>query len=601
MRNIIITVYLLSFAIACKDNNYPQSFPIVFTSDVSNISSEGAQFAGSIESLGSNQIIIGYGFVWSEFEMPSISSAKVTLSHVAQGAFSKTITYDLMNGGTYYVRAFIQTPSKVIYGNQVSFVSKGSLPPTISGFTPGAAEGGSLITIQGKNFSPALDGNLAKIGSLICPVVSATDTLLKITLPVSEFFGDSKISITVAGVTVVSENLFTTLGPVINTVSKLSGRVGDLITLGGENFDVRFTLLNVIYNSTYSYGISGPTYVMSPTQAEYYVPDFQAGTGKFGLFATFNTTYGVNFLYPSSEFTIINSWSKIGNGTDLGGTTGISSVNINETIYFVGGSSTNAFNTLTNTWSKRADFPGGYRYSGTAFIYNGNLYYGFGEGHYAPQGDANGIYYNDLWMYDPSRDTWTFVMNSPMSSRAWLNSFTINSQIYFGFGLAQVQNTRVSYSDLWQFDPSALTWTQLTTPLTNNSGNMAASFAVGNKGYFVGLENYGTSWPYTADVWQFDPTAKTWTQMPDFPDRVYGDPGLASSDKGYVFSGDSGGQTKHIYEFDPVKLRWITKQSFPGYQISGEFATYVGGAIYYGTGLIYPSPLTPDFWKLDLN
>src|SRR5690349_12013477 len=107
MRISVQLILLLGFISACRDWEYPQTFPIVLTEEVNNVSSEGAEFIGSVESLGSSQNIINYGFAWSESEMPTINSSHVTLSDaIAKGAFSKSINSDLVEGHVYYVRAF---------------------------------------------------------------------------------------------------------------------------------------------------------------------------------------------------------------------------------------------------------------------------------------------------------------------------------------------------------------------------------------------------------------------------------------------------------------------------------------------------------------
>lgn len=214
MRTSFLLMGFLTFLAGCKDLEYPQNFPIVFTKNIERITPDGAEFVGSLESFGSDQDILNYGFVWSDQEMPNLSSNHVFISDVVkEGKFSKTITRDLEDATVYYVRAFVRTNHLIIYGNQVEFTSQGSTPPAISDFTPKKGFDGTEITIEGKNFSSRLEGNKVQIGPLYVRVLAANDSLLKVVTPSSRLRGDYKITVMVAGKSVVSQIPFTMLGP----------------------------------------------------------------------------------------------------------------------------------------------------------------------------------------------------------------------------------------------------------------------------------------------------------------------------------------------------------------------------------------------------
>ena len=419
MRIKLVFILILGLVFGCSDLDYPQEFPIVLTEEIIDITPEGAEFVGSVRSLGSGQHIVRYGFVWGETENPSLTSSYSSVTdNIKEGKFSKLIKNDLSKEKVYYVRAFIQTSSFTVYGNQLTFASKGSLAPIITGFTPKEGFDGTEITIRGKNFSQGEQGNEVLVGALICKVISATDSVLKVELPASKHVGDYKIVVKVADHTTVSEEYFAILGPRIRSISKLSGRVGDLLTIGGEYFDIASHMImhfgppeewTKIYSipvvkSAGQFTAYIPDYPYNP-----YIPDFNGQVELHSQLATGEKT----FIFPA-EFTIVDSWAKTGEQLPLTNHDGYSSVKINHSIYIVGGRTLYEYDILTKQWTKRADFPGAYRFYGTAFTYNGKLYYGFGEGQHEPMAGYNGKYYNDLWVYDPLTKAWSYAGAVPL-------------------------------------------------------------------------------------------------------------------------------------------------------------------------------------------
>jgi hypothetical protein len=582
MRVSLITVVLLCFISSCKDWDYPQQFPIVFTDEIQNINSEGAELVGNVESLGSGQNIISYGFAWSESEKPTLNSSHVLISEkIQKGRFVKIINKDLPAGTRYYVRAFIQTTTLIIYGNQVTFTSRGSLPPVITDFTPKEGFDGTEITIEGQNFSSTVEGNIVMLGALPCRVISATDSSVKIKSPTTKFIQDYSLSITVAGKTVVSETEFSILGPRINSISKLSGRVGDLLTMEGEYFDNNYYLsisfgvpAQGIFNLSYPY-------ILSADQLECYVPEHPNSSGKIQLYSFLN--FGQKEFDSPYNFTIVNSWQKISDVTPLqqyrDGVRHSSAV-IGNSVFVVGGKTLFEFNTITKAWTKRQDFPGAYRYYGTSFSFNGKLYYGFGAGYYPdPACCGNGQDYNDLWVFDPESNQWSFVMDTPLPETSRQKAVVINNKAYIGFG----QNT-----DLWEFDIINNTWTQVETPFAVGDVSTSTAFSIGNKAYFVGVTFSGIS----PDTWEFEPAIGSWSKKSNYPDIIYGENATTMNNHGLVISSAVNDSRSRVYEYDPIKDRWIKRQSMSGTTAPIQFSHYVNGVLYYSSG---------NLWGLTFN
>jgi N-acetylneuraminic acid mutarotase len=98
------------------------------------------------------------------------------------------------------------------------------------------------------------------------------------------------------------------------------------------------------------------------------------------------------------------------------------------------------YNTLTNTWTQKADFGGGIRKNASGFVVNGKVYAGAGR-HEGYQ-----IQMSDLWRYDPSSNTWLNQKTCPIVSDIWdkLEYVGTNS---FGYGIND------DFNEFWRYQP----------------------------------------------------------------------------------------------------------------------------------------------------
>jgi len=564
MRIRLLVLINILILFGCSEREYPQPFPIAITYEVVNISSEGAEFRGSIESLGTDQKIIKYGFEWVESDNPKIKSSFLVISdNIKEGSFSKKVTNDMLVGANYLVRAFVQTDKLIVYGNPISFVSKGSQPPTIVDFTPQRGFDGTEIIIEGINFSPTQLRNLVKLGDAILEVVSASETELKVILPSSTLVGDFKISLTVAGKEVFSDKSFSILGPRITAVSKASGRVGDLITMQGEYFE-ETNYLSLYFGpvaewrQNYSY-----PYIKSTTQLECYVPDNPGTNGKIELFSyPQNLQLREKKFIFSEDFEILDSWSKnseqvpIESNRPGTGPAGYQSVQLNNFAYVIGGKTLHEYDLNSRQWTKRADFPGEYRFFGIAFSFEGKLYYGFGQGYYEPPFvGENGKYFNDLWRYDPISNSWEKLADTPVSERAYAISFVINSKVYLGLGFSEINYNSLHHNDIWELDLNTGSWAQISTPFTKSFLG-GTSFVVNNKAYLVGIEQSDP----VSDVWEFDPQGSAWVRKLNYPDELRFEVATSSSNRGFLFSTRESHSIR-AYEYNPSQDLWIKRQT----------------------------------------
>jgi len=162
------------------------------------------------------------------------------------------------------------------------------------------------------------------------------------------------------------------------------------------------------------------------------------------------------------------------------------------------------FDPTTNSWTRKADFGGSARYGAVGFALLNKGFIGTGD-----DGSEN----RDFWEYDPALDQWSQIASVGGSKRQDAMTFTINDKAYVCGGT----NNGVYLTDLWQFDPQSGEWTQKGDIDANDDWTIkrsgACAFTLGSKSYIC-LGYYSTG--IRNDVWEYDPTADTWTRKYDF-------------------------------------------------------------------------------------
>ena len=156
------TYYVRAYAKNAKSTVYGEevsfdfigSMPTLSTQNVTNINigSGTATFNGTILSIG-EPAYTERGFVYSISRNPTIDDTKKIASGTGTGVFSANIT-GIVEGKTYYVRAYAKNTKGTVYGEEVSF-SFSAVMPTLStqavtniNFSAGNATfNGTIITL----------------------------------------------------------------------------------------------------------------------------------------------------------------------------------------------------------------------------------------------------------------------------------------------------------------------------------------------------------------------------------------------------------------------------------------------------------------------
>ena len=219
-----------------------------------------------------------------------------------------------------------------------------------------------------------------------------------------------------------------------------------------------------------------------------------------------------------------------------------------------------AFNSAASwQWTKVHALDNGKRFEATGFSANGKGYVTCGV-------DTNDNCYNDLWEYDPAFDFWTQKANLPASYRRGAFAFELNNKGYLGSGIDDADPSfGTVLTDLWMYDPSTNTWTP-KSPIP--IGSYRSGFAACNgKGYVIGGSN---AFSGTNDVFEYNPTNNSWTSKTSFPGLPSSsggrDGGVALSINNKVYFGmgkDDSFFQNDWWAFDPIANTWVQKANFP--------------------------------------
>jgi hypothetical protein len=244
------------------------------------------------------------------------------------------------------------------------------------------------------------------------------------------------------------------------------------------------------------------------------------------------------------------------------------------------------YDTITNSWTQKANVGGGVRSRAIGFSIGSKGYIGIGAG-----GTGNFSWKNDLWEYDPTTNTWTQKANFEGTVRLDAVGFSIGSYGYIGTG----QGEHGSYNkEFWQYDPSSDTWTQKAD--FGGTGRRAAfGFGIGNKGYIgTGVDTNN----FKNDFWQYDPSSDTWSQKADFGGSAReSTTGFNIGNKGYIGTGDNVSYLNDFWEYDPSADTWTQKANFGGTSRSLAVGFSIANKGFIGTGVDEFGNYRNDFWE----
>jgi PKD repeat protein/N-acetylneuraminic acid mutarotase len=169
----------------------------------------------------------------------------------------------------------------------------------------------------------------------------------------------------------------------------------------------------------------------------------------------------------------------------------------------------------TDTWTQLATLPNP-RFSSAAGWIGGLLYLAGGH-------DANFVATNDLQVYDPATNTWDNTTYPDMPNARGGGAGGVGTcssgsgECLFHVGGGPDSSFANTTLETWQYDPSAMAWTQLDNkPAGSSPDGFILGGGVGCMGYvFAGGDYRGFHEFYRLDATQ--PSGSQWTQLANIP------------------------------------------------------------------------------------
>jgi N-acetylneuraminic acid mutarotase len=235
------------------------------------------------------------------------------------------------------------------------------------------------------------------------------------------------------------------------------------------------------------------------------------------------------------------------------------------------------YDTILNSWTKKADFPADARGSAVAFSIGNYGYVGTGR---VDNPTA------DFYKFDPKVNKWFQLANFGGGIRTGALCFVIGNFAYVGFGYDSTEK-----KDFWKYDPTKDLWTKIAD-FPANVRSSSTSFSISGKGYIVcGYDQ--KLYKLTNEVWEYNPSLNSWIKKGNFPGKKRSDAGaFVICGKAYVGGGlDSVTHSLNdFWEYNNVTDNWNQIPSLPD-SSRGLFPTFtIGNKGYLGTGYYQASP-----------
>lgn len=392
------TLYLLLLILplGCKDV-LPEAkdFPVIITNSPKDIDETGATFQGELIIEGEVSTT-SYGFVWGINDPTFENDKSIVLDeNLSSTNFSFRIDRDLIADMAYKVRAFAKYGSKIVYGNLITFTSKGSRKNGWSRIE-------SNLTYNGEITYGCSNSNFGYVLFGISGMYQFDPETNKFSIiPSYPIKGKTTTKFT----TVTSgENLY-----VFSNIS------ASLYTFNNTKWEIVSSIPFQYW--AYSY---------------YDIHGFSLG----------NKIYILNYVYDTKTTT----WQEIENSplaSILGGTT------LDGNAYILTSDKTVwNYEEATGKWFALTKFPGITYESMISFIYNKKIYFGFKK---SIETDNISAIDKSLWSFDLESKKWEKKEDFPSdSSQGQTFYFYLKNNLYVGYS----DYKESSPWKIWKYDPS---------------------------------------------------------------------------------------------------------------------------------------------------
>jgi hypothetical protein len=415
---------------ACqKKEEIVPTMPQVDISGAFSLNQTAGLARGTLSEV-SKSSAVEYGIVWGTSPEPNISGSKKAVPYTV-GVYSFSLSIeDLSIGQTYYVRAYVRNNSQTEYSKTISFTHQG---PFVWKQTPPV----TWSDRQHTAFSTAWGG-----GIWVLRPISQSDTEVWLYAPTVEtWFQRPNLNLPSAR-----------YDPFYITLNKFGNE--QVFLGGGYQINENVPERNVYLKDCFEFFLGG-----NGKGWDYF--DFPFGNSLLTHFVIDNRAYALsmNTRRDFAEFMngVIWNVKKPFPGDFLGRYVSFSVGTKGYVLVESTGTSAQTkdlyeYDPDTDSWTKKADFPGRDRMNGVAFAVDGKGYYGAGQAKDAIEG------LRDLWQYDPKENTWKKFADFPGAGNVRMIANAIEDKVYMGLGFsvdpspvgAEQYNRAYDY---WEFYP----------------------------------------------------------------------------------------------------------------------------------------------------
>jgi N-acetylneuraminic acid mutarotase len=532
-----------------------------YTPEINEILPESAHWADTVTIIGQN---------FSCVNTMSVEFGSLIASVISCSADTlRCVVPSLLPSGSHQV--IVKVHNKPSEGTAFT-LSK----PVISHFTPVEATFLDLVTINGENFHTDPSRNKVRFGSQTAEVLQASATSLQVRVPLTIGEPDPMISVQVDSQRVDAQENFSLLRPAINSVEPIAERIGNIITISGENFNPSRELNEVLFETNNAEVIEA-----SDTELKVRVPNGPFISRKIKLSVKVaNMVVDISML-----FTIQDAWLRKADITaGQFGRWGGQGFTINDVGYagLGGGAGVSSayqdfyrFNEETNLWTPIADFGGGKRYWTASFVIDDVAYVGTGSVTTSGEGT------NDFYKYNVQEDTWSRIADFPGIPVTHAVGFAINGKGYLCLPTQE--------NNFWEYDPSLDSWTEKSTLVTSPWGGYkkaVGAFVLKGRAFVVtSLYSYG-------ELYEYDHVNDSWTAKNTIAD-MGNFPAVISTASHAYYQVDY-----RMIQYDIDTDSWNSVDFYPVPSRNDTFFFSIGEKLFIGGGR---ENSYKDFWECDTS
>ena len=165
------------------------------------------------------------------------------------------------------------------------------------------------------------------------------------------------------------------------------------------------------------------------------------------------------------------------------------------------------YNHVTSSWVRKNDILFPWRSGAVAVHCNGKLYTGIGCDETTL---PNWTYYHDFWKYDEGTDTWTQKADFPGGGREYPVCEVVGNKIYITLGdsLDPVHGYTMNHRDVWEYETALDSWTRRSDlPVAGLRVNFVSWELNGS--LYMPIQGTGPA----SVLWTYDTQLDVWTMI----------------------------------------------------------------------------------------